>query len=204
MQTSGEAGEQQSEPPSADVAYSYKPSLLGPAVELRLGEDALEWCRSGRRGRAPYGEIRRVRLSYRPLTMQTHRFIAEIWCPGSPRLELASTSWRSMVEQERQDAAYAAFVYELHRRISAAGAPATFESGASPFVYWPGLVVFIAVSLALAVLTVRALQMAAWAATIFVGGFFAVFLWQAGNFFRRNRPRRYRPDAPPGEVLPHR
>ncbi len=33
---------------------------------------------------------------------------------------------------------------------------------------------------------------------------FAVFALQIGNYFRRNRPQRYRPDAIPREVLPKR
>jgi hypothetical protein len=29
-----------------------------------------------------------------------------------------------------------------------------------------------------------------------------LFLWQSGNFFRRNRPGLYRPEALPAELLP--
>ena len=43
---------------------------------------------------------------------------------------------------------------------------------------------------------------AAWAGTAFVGAFLALSLWQLGGFFRRNRPGRYRADAPPGDLLP--
>ena len=32
--------------------------------------------------------------------------------------------------------------------------------------------------------------------------FLAVYLWQLGTFFRRNRPGRYRPEAIPAAVLP--
>jgi len=35
-----------------------------------------------------------------------------------------------------------------------------------------------------------------------VGGFFAVFVWQSGTYFKRNRPGRYRPDAVPKELVP--
>ena len=35
-----------------------------------------------------------------------------------------------------------------------------------------------------------------------IAAFLALFLWQGGNFFRRNRPGLYRPDAPPEELLP--
>ncbi|HVY59414.1 MAG TPA: hypothetical protein VHA77_16305 [Xanthobacteraceae bacterium] len=185
-----------------DVTYSYRPSLLGAPVELRLATDALEWRKGSRSGRTPYGDIRRVRLSFRPLTLQTNRFIAEVWARGQPKLEIVSTSWRSMVEQEPQDEKYVGFLRELHRRIAESRATVSFETGSPAFIYWPGLVVFVAVSLGLSFLVVRALEIAAWAAAVFVGGFLAVFLWQAGSFFQRNRPRRYRPEALPMEVLP--
>jgi hypothetical protein len=35
-----------------------------------------------------------------------------------------------------------------------------------------------------------------------VTAFLGLFLWQAGNFFRRNRPGPFRPDAIPDSVLP--
>jgi hypothetical protein len=35
-----------------------------------------------------------------------------------------------------------------------------------------------------------------------VAAFLAFYLWQAGNFFRRNRPGTYRPDALPADVMP--
>src|SRR5438105_15798371 len=85
--------------PGDDLAYSYKPSLMGAAWEFRLRRDALEWRAGRHQGSAPYGRIVRVRLSFRPVTMQTRRFVTEIWPDQGPRLSIASTSWRSMVEQ---------------------------------------------------------------------------------------------------------
>jgi hypothetical protein len=49
---------------------------------------------------------------------------------------------------------------------------------------------------------VRALQADARAGAAFVAGFLALFLWQGGNFFRRNRPGLYRPDAIPAALMP--
>ena len=48
----------------------------------------------------------------------------------------------------------------------------------------------------------RGLQEGAMGGTAFTGVFLALFIWQAGNFLRCNRPGVYRPDAPPAEVLP--
>jgi len=49
---------------------------------------------------------------------------------------------------------------------------------------------------------VRALQAHTISVAAFIAAFLALFLWQGGNFFRRNKPGRYRPDALPPELLP--
>ena len=192
-----------------EPVYSHKPSLMGAAWQFRLTPDALEWQAGRYQGRIPYARISRVRLSFRPVTMQTRRFVTEIWPIGGARLSIASTSWRSLVEQETQDQAYGAFIRDLHRRIAAAGAQesgaeTSFETGSPPMLYWPGLVVFAGAALGLAVLTVRALQIGQFAGAAFVGGFFGLFLWQSGTYFRRNRPGRYRPDTLPKALVPGR
>ena len=107
-----------------------------------------------------------------------------------------------MLEWERHDAEYVAFIAELHRRMAAAGSTASFEAGSAPVIYWVGAVVFAGLCLALAALAVRALQADAFAAAAIVGGFLALSLWQVGTFFRRNRPATYRPDALPEQVMP--
>src|ERR1700730_14131916 len=116
-----------------DTVYSHKPSLMGPPSEFRLAPDAIEWSAGRHRGRIAYARIGRVRLSFRPVTMQTRRFVAEIWPTDGPRL--------SLLEQQRQDREYGDFIRELHRRIAAAGGAASFETGTPAVLYWPGLAV---------------------------------------------------------------
>jgi len=185
-----------------DPVYTYKPSLMGAPWELRLTGDALTWRAGRQEGRVPYDRIVRVRLSFRPATMQTRRFITELWPAGGRRLSIPSTSWRSMVEQTPQDQAYGEFIRALHRRIAAAGGAATLEIGLPPVLYWPGLAVFAVVALALVALIVRALGVGELAGAAFVGGFLGLLIWQSGTFFRRNRPGRYRPDALPPTLVP--
>jgi hypothetical protein len=185
-----------------ELVYAYKPSLMGAPFEFRLTANALAWSKGRYAGRVPYEQIRRVRVCYRPMTVQSYRFLTEIWPVSGPRLQVASTSVRGMVEQERLDPAYRAFVIELHRRIAAAGAPAVFLVGSPPLLYWPGVAVFVGASLALMVLSVRAAYSGDLAGIALVLGFFALFLWQVGTFFRRNRPGTYRPDAIPEQALP--
>jgi len=188
--------------PAADPVYIHKPSLMGAPWELRLRPEALEWRTGRHEGRIPYARVTRVRLSFRPVTMQTRRFLAEVWSAGGPRLSIASTSWRSMVEQAAQDQAYGAFMRELHRRIAAAGAAPAFDRGSPALLYWPGLAVFVGVVAGFAVLIVQALDIGAYGGAAVVGAFFALFAWQGGTYFRRNRPGRYRPDALPADLVP--
>ena len=169
-------------------------------VHAQAGRAALA-DRAPRRS-APLRPRAPVRLSYRPVTMQSHRFITEIWSADNPKIQIASVSWRSLVEQERLDAAYSAFVAELHRRLAAAGTTARFSTGMPVAVYWIGVVVFAAVMVAMGVLIVRAMQAGQWTGAGIVGLFFVVFVYQLGNYFHRNRPGRYRPDALPANVLP--
>lgn len=194
--------DQQTDTARTGATYSYRPSLLGAPWTFACTANGIDWTAGVKSGRVPYSKVRRLRMSYRPMSMQSHRFATEVWAEDGTRLTIVSTSWKSMVEQERLDRPYADFVRELHRRVAAAGAPVCCEQGRTPWLYWPGLVVFVAVAFGLAVLVVRALQAHATAGAVFIGAFLLLFLWQGGNFFRRNRPGLYRPDAPPEELLP--
>ena len=102
---------------AADIAYAYKPSVMGAPFEFRLTLHTLEWRRGASAGRTPYGRIRRIRLGFRPMTMQNYRFLTEIWTADGPKLQIASTSWKSLVEHERFDRDYRVFVTELCRRV---------------------------------------------------------------------------------------
>lgn len=182
--------------------YSYKPSVMGAAFEFRLAEDALEWRKGRHTGRTPYDRIRRIRLSFRPATMQNYRFLAEVWPADAPKLSIASSSWRSMWEQERLDDDYRAFVVELNRRVAAAGGTPLLQTGSPPILYWLGVVILTVAALTFAAMIVRALQTQVWGGAAFIAAFLAFALWQMGNFFRRNRPGTYRADAVPPQVLP--
>jgi lipopolysaccharide export LptBFGC system permease protein LptF len=184
------------------VTYAYRPSVMGAVREFKLSDDGIDWAAGVRSGHIPYRNIRLLRMSYRPTSIQSQRFVTELWGEGAPKLTINSSSWKSMVEQERLDQSYSAFIRELHLRISKVATSARFAQGSRPLIYWPSLVVFVAVALALAGLIARALQIGASGGAAFVGAFLALYLWQGGNFLRRNRPGEYCPGALPKEVMP--
>lgn len=191
-----------SEDDTPDPAYAFKPSLIGAWYEFKLKSDGLHWQMGPRSGRVRYERIRAVRLSYRPVTMQSRRFVTEIWSTDNPKISIVSVSWRSLVEQERQDAAYSNFIAELHRRLAAAKTEAQFTAGLPVVSYWLGVVVFAVVMVTIAAMIVRALRQEQWSASAIIAAILAAFGYQIGNYFRRNRPVKYRPQAIPPEVMP--
>ena len=191
------------EPTNGDgPAYSFRPSVLGAPRNFRLAAHAIIWDAGRRSGQIAYRRVSRVRLSFRPASMQNHRFVTEIWSQDGPKLDVVSSSWKSMVEQIRLDDEYRAFITELHRRLIAAGTAARFDTGTNLLAFWGGLALLAVAGLGLAGLVVRALEANASGAALLIAIFLAVFLWYGGNYFRRNRPGRYWPDALPEALLP--
>jgi hypothetical protein len=194
--------EWQTDEDDAGPTYAFKPSVVGGWCSFTLKPDGLHWQIGARGGRVRYERIRAVRLSFRPVTMQSRRFVTEIWSTDNPKIQIVSVSWRSVVEQVRQDGPYSDFVTELHRRLAACGSTAQFTTGLPAISYWLGVVTFVAVLVAMAVVMLRTARLEQWSASAIVAAIFAVFALQIGNYFRRNKPSRYRPDAIPREVLP--
>lgn len=198
---------------TADIDYAYKASLMGGAWILRLGPDALHWSIGTMAGTAPYASIRRIRLSFRPVTMQSYRFLAEIWSEKNPKIPIASASWKSLMEQERQDEAYTRFVTVLHERIATAGGNPELKAGAIAWLYWPGVAIFAGLLIMGASLAFRSMELGESAigqpmdwtqkgAVLVLVAMFFWLIWQMGSFFKRNMPRRYTLDAIPADVLP--
>jgi hypothetical protein len=181
--------------------YSFRPSLLGAPWEFRLTPAALAWSVGRRSGTTPYTDITKVQLAFRPGTMQG-AFVATVRAARTPQITIKSTSWKSMVEVERQDAPYRDFILALHRRLLESGATPQYVRGVHPAIYWPGLAVIGTMMLGFVVLIVRAVQTAAWAGGAFILAFLFLSIWQLGGYFRSNRPGSYRPDAVPRDVLP--
>jgi hypothetical protein len=185
-----------------DPIYGYKPNLMGAPWVFRLTDKGIEWEYGRRSALLRYEDVKRVRMSYRPATLQSHRFLTEIWAEQSPKLQISSTSFRGLMEQQRQDAEYISFVGELHRRLAASGSAARFEAGMNKWLYWLGSVVMLAIAVALVGWTGRTIWSRDFAGFAVLAGVMLLFAWQVGTMFYRNRPLVYRPEHPPPAVLP--
>ncbi|HEV7881177.1 MAG TPA: hypothetical protein VGP39_24265 [Bradyrhizobium sp.] len=184
------------------ASYAYKASLIGSAHRFALTEDRLVWHVAGRSGLWPYTDIAAVRLSYRPISMQPRRFRADIDHVSGARVRVLSTTWQTVTLMKPQDNDYRAFLIALHRRLEEAGSKAALVGGLRPGLYHAAVAVLAIVAVSMSGLLIRALVTGEWAGALFLVGFAALFGWQIGGFIRRNRPRRYRFDEVPEELLP--
>jgi hypothetical protein len=191
----------------AGTRYAYKASLIGAAHRFELTDDGLSWHMAGRSGVWPYAGISAIRLSYRPVSMQSRRFRADIESSGLEStghrgIAILSTTWQTAALMAPQDPDYRAFIIELHARMKQAASHATLTGGLRPRIYAAAVVLLILVAIAMAGLFIRAIATGEWAGALFLVGFAALFTWQIGGFVARNRPRAYTFDDLPKALLP--
>ncbi|OKO85799.1 hypothetical protein [Bradyrhizobium sp. AS23.2] len=183
-------------------SYAYKASLIGSAHRFELTEEGLSWHIAGRSGLWRYDEISAIRLSFRPVSMQQHRFRADISHASGGRIAILSTSWQTAALMAPQDNGFRAFIVALHARMAQAGSRAQLTAGLGRKTYAAVLAFLAVLTVAMAGLLIRALAIGEFAGALFIVGFAALFAWQVGGFVRRNQPRSYTLDRLPGSLLP--
>jgi len=182
--------------------YAYKASLIGAAHQFELTGEGLSFRVAGRSGLWRYAEITAIRLSYRPVSMQSHRFRADIHHLSGARIAILSTTWQTAALMARQDSDYRAFIVQLHERMAGAGSRAALNGGLGVNTYAAALALLALLATAMAGLLVRAIATGELAGALFIVGFTALFGWQVGGFVRRNRPLLYSFDHLPEALLP--
>ncbi|QOG17306.1 hypothetical protein [Bradyrhizobium sp. SEMIA] len=186
----------------AATSYAYKASLIGSAHRFELTQEGLSWHIAGRSGLWRYDEISAVRLSFRPVSMQQHRFRADVSHSGGGRIAILSTSWQTAALMAPQDNGFRDFILELHARMAKAGGRAALTAGLGAKTYAAVLAFLALLTVAMAGLLIRALMIGEFAGVLFILGFAALFAWQVGGFVRRNQPQSYGFDSVPKALLP--
>jgi hypothetical protein len=182
--------------------YAYKASLIGAAHLFELTDAGLSWRIAGKSAVWPYADISAIRLSYRPVSMQSRRFRADIGHTDGARITILSTSWQSAALMAPQDQDYRLFITALHARMAQAASQAKLAGGLTPRIYACAIGLLTLVAMAISGLLVRALATGEFAGALFLVGFTALFAWQVGGFVRRNRPLAYSFDHLPKALLP--
>lgn len=187
---------------SPEDRYAYKASLIGSAHLFELTKKGLSWKVGPRSGEWAYTDIASINLSFRPSSMQSSRFRADIRHVGGGHIKIMSTNWQTVSLMVPQDQGYRGFMTELHRRMAAAGSRARLTGGLSTIRYGAAVTLVAMLAVAMIGLLVRALAVGEWAGVLFLLAFAVLFNWQIGGFIRRNRPITYSFDQLPNALLP--
>lgn len=193
---------QSTEGEGARTRYAYKASLVSSAQQFELTDEGLSWRIGRRSGVWPYADIASVRLSYRPMSMQSRRFRADIAKAGGGRIAILSTTWQTVSLMTPQDQGFRAFITELHRRMQAAGSTASLTGGIGTVSYATAVAMLVLLAIAMLGLLMRALATSEFTGAAFLIGIAIWFAWTIGGFIKRNRPRKYSFDALPEKLLP--
>jgi hypothetical protein len=184
------------------LRYAYKASLIGAAHQFELTEQGLLLGFAGRSGLWRYADITGIGLSYRPVSMQSRRFRADIHHSSGARIAIVSTTWQTAALMVPQDQDYRAFIVQLHERMAKVGSRAALRGGLPAKSYAAALILLALLAIAMAGLLVRAIATGELTGALFILGFAALFGWQVGGFVRRNRPLDYGYDHLPQALLP--
>jgi hypothetical protein len=187
--------------PAQPLRYAYKASVAGSPHLFELTGEGMSYHTGFRSGVWRYGDIARIRLSYRPVSMLRHRFRADIRHKDGKTLTIVSATWSGIVTMAPQDDAYRAFIEELHQRV-AGERDVVCVAGLQPIAFALGVAAFAAIVIAIAALFVRALLIGEHVGALFMVGFAAWSTWYAGGFLMRNKPGRYEPLSLPRQLMP--
>ena len=184
------------------LRYAYKASVAGSPQIFELTGQGMSYHTGFRSGVWGYGDIGRIRLTYRPVSMLRHRFRADIRHKDGRTLKIFSATFAGILALTPQNDSYRAFIAELHRRVAAAGGSAEYVAGLNPIAFAMAVAVFGAIAIAIATLLVRALVAGDVVAVLFLLGFVAWSGWYIGSWLMRNKPQRYAPEHVPEQLLP--
>jgi hypothetical protein len=184
------------------LRYAYKASVAGSPQSFELTGQGMSFRTGFRSGVWGYGDIARIRLTYRPVSMLKDRFRADIRHKDGRTLKIFSATFAGIIAMTPQNDSYRAFVAELHRRVAAERGGVECVAGLNPIAFALAVAIFGAIMLAIAALVVRALFSAEFVAALFLLGFAAWSTWYVGGWLTRNKPQRYAPQQIPPQLLP--
>ena len=184
------------------LTYTHSPRPVGGPITFRLDGDRLT-VDSGRKvHEVRLGAVEQVRLTYEPRSFAQKAFQTRVRMKDGRRFTFSSLDWRSLIEARRLDDEYRAFARALLATVAAANPEARFVAGRPRWV-WTAAAILGAISLlAIALFLWRAATAGHTGAAVMGALFLGAGIWQLEPMIRLNRPRSFRADAPPRELLP--
>ena len=182
--------------------YTYSPKPFGGSLSFTLEGDRMT-IESGRKVyEVSLGSVDTVRMTYEPGRMAKRSFRTKVILKDGKSFTLSSLTWKSMVEAAELTKEYRAFTHALCGAVAHANPQAKFIAG-KPLVLWLAIsALAVASLLALAYLIWQAFRMEATGVALMGAFFVIVGVWQVEPMIRLNKPRPFRSEALPEEMLP--
>lgn len=192
------------------IVYAFQPRLGGPGTRITLKDDVLTYALGRREGTLDLRDVSGVHLLYHPAKLAYASFETRLRAWDGRRLKLSSVSRVGLTQVKDQGADYAAFVRALHGRLAVLetsgailGHPKVdFRGGYGPLRWWIMTVLGILALGGLVAVLGFVLLDREWALGGLIALLSALAAWPTVEMISRNRPVRYRPSAPPDQLLP--
>lgn len=182
--------------------YRQNPRPTGQEIAYRLDGHRLT-VDSGRKvSEVQLGAVEEVRLSFEPRSLAHNVLRTRLRLTDGRSITLTSITWRSMIQAERQDQDYGAFVRRLVGAIAAANPGARFVAGKNPLLWAASAIVAGILLVAMAVFAWRAFQMGAQGTALMTLAVMGLGVWQLEPIVRLNKPRSFDPKDPPRDLVP--
>lgn len=186
----------------ADQTYAHTPKPFGREVTFTLKGRELIVSDERKTLTAPLKEVVQVRLTYEPRNTMAKGFRMKLWLSNNRTAAMSNLAWKSLIQVERQDAPYRAFITNLITEIGKANPACIFLAG-QPKPFW---LLVVAAALATVAgfiwLIVRSMQAGSSSMALLTVVFGAYFTFTIGEMIRRNRPRTFTAQTIPADLLP--
>ncbi|OYU46920.1 MAG: hypothetical protein CFE31_19210 [Rhizobiales bacterium PAR1] len=199
-----------------DVFYTHRAKPYSSEIVLRLGRQLLEVEKGKSKQSYPLDKLERIRLSYAPRNVSRLTFVCEIRARDGHSVTINNLDWKSLIQVEKVDPAYRAFVQTLVTRTAALNPNIQLAAGCGMIRYRLTQAVGFGVTAALIVAAFyyggligdfKAAEGEAnqHAGRLLAGGSVALAIYLGlwlKTFLTRNRLRSFAAQAIPESVLP--
>ena len=188
--------------PAAHRLYEHRPKPFSNSLTLDLGPATLLAERGNSKQEFRLDGIEQLRLSYRPANTARLGFACKLRARDGKTMVFSNLTWRSMVETGRQDEDYSTFTRELIARIGRASPRVEMIAGAPTWQYRLFFAAFLLLAPSLLASAGYFAMNGSWVVGVLTLALTAWLAFYAREYLVRNRPRTFRPEAIPPEVMP--
>jgi hypothetical protein len=193
-----------SDDPYIPVSYAHRAKPFSLEAEFRFKPDHLSVAQGKRSGNFPYRDIMMIRLLYKPKNTTNEGYEAKIYRRDKHTASLSNISWKGLIDLERKDAQYRAFIEELVSRVQAANPDVVLQAGMPVWLHRITAAAGLGAVGIMLVVGFQAVVLGSWQVGVFAVALAAYFCWWASRYISRNRPRSFTAKTIPEDVVPKR